>query len=113
MSVYPPSDKPFARRHQAGWSVGEVAVLTGAGRKVWVVSGVNGENAIEVRGSGQAEAWQRDCEQAETVGMLRWPPGAACHRPGPAAENLLPVLRWSVTIAHHHSVTSCESPGAE
>ncbi len=71
MSGYPTSDESFARRHCAGWSVGEAAVLTASGRRVWVVSGVNGENAIEARGASQAEAWHRACEQAAAVGLLR------------------------------------------
>ncbi len=52
---YPSSDESFVRLHQAGWSVGEVAVHTPAGI-VWLVSGTNGENAIEARGETQAEA---------------------------------------------------------
>jgi hypothetical protein len=37
----------------------------------WLVTGANGENLIEARGSTQAEAWERACRQAEALGMLR------------------------------------------
>ena len=70
MSSYPSSDESFARLHQAGWSAGEVAVHTPAGI-AWLVTGTNGENAIEARGTTQAEAWHKACQQAEAVGMAR------------------------------------------
>jgi hypothetical protein len=62
---YPTVDESFERLHRAGWSVGEVAAAT-----AWIVSGRNGENLLESRGSTQAEAWWRACQQARAVGML-------------------------------------------
>jgi hypothetical protein len=70
MSPFPPSDDSFARLHRAGWSVGDVCILTAAG-PAWLVTGGNGENVIEARGSTQAEAWDQACRQAEALGMLR------------------------------------------
>jgi hypothetical protein len=64
--AHPTPDESFARLHAAGWSVGETGT---AGR--WLVSGTNGENQLAARGSTQAEAWYRACEQAAAVGMLR------------------------------------------
>jgi hypothetical protein len=32
---------------------------------------VNGENLLEARGYTQSESWQRACEQARAVGMMR------------------------------------------
>jgi hypothetical protein len=63
-------DESLARLHRAGWSVGEVRLLTSEGA-VWWVTGSNGENALRARGRTQAEAWQRACEQAKSLGMLR------------------------------------------
>lgn len=54
------------RLHRAGWSVGEARW----GARV-LVTGVNGENLIQGEGRTSAEAWQRACEQARAVGMLR------------------------------------------
>jgi hypothetical protein len=71
----PSSDESFARLHLTGWSVGKVAVHTPEGVR-WLVSGVNGENAIETRGKTQAEAWWLALQQAEAVGMAgrrQWP----------------------------------------
>jgi hypothetical protein len=45
----------FARLHRAGWSVGDVRLLTAEGPR-WYVSVTNGENAIEARAPTQAEA---------------------------------------------------------
>jgi hypothetical protein len=70
MPSSPTADECFARLHRAGWSVGDVRLLTAEG-PVWWVSGTNGENALRARGRTQAEAWQRACEQAEGLGMLR------------------------------------------
>ncbi len=70
MGNYPSSDHSFARLHQAGCSVGEVAVHTANGI-VWLVTGSNGENVIEARGTTQTEAWARAPQQALAVGMLR------------------------------------------
>jgi hypothetical protein len=50
--------------------VGEVRVLTTNG-PVWVVTGSNGENALRAEGRTPAEAWQRACEQAKALGVLR------------------------------------------
>jgi hypothetical protein len=69
VTAYPSSDESFARLHKAGWSVGDVAVLTPAGKR-WLVTGTNGENAIRAEGVTQAEAWWRACQQADAVGML-------------------------------------------
>jgi hypothetical protein len=63
------SDQCFALLHAAGWSLGEVRILTAAG-PAWWVSGTNGANAIEARASTQAEAWRRAVEQARSLGML-------------------------------------------
>jgi hypothetical protein len=46
VATEPTSDEPFALQHAAGWSVGDVRLLTGEG-PVWLVSGTNGENRIE------------------------------------------------------------------
>jgi hypothetical protein len=46
-------------------------------RAAWLVSGVNGENAILAVAATQADAWRRACDQAATVGM----PGRAAHQP--------------------------------
>jgi hypothetical protein len=62
-------DASFALLHTAGWSVGDVRVLTPTGPR-WHVSGVNGENVIEATGETQAEAWHRAAEQARSLGML-------------------------------------------
>jgi hypothetical protein len=70
MSRILPSDESFASLHRAGWSAGDVGILTAAG-PAWLVSGANGENVIEARGSTQAEAWDQACRQAEALGMLR------------------------------------------
>src|SRR5262249_3975930 len=84
------AEKSFARLHAAGWSVGDVRVLTPSGA-LWLVTGYNGENALRAEGLTQAEAWARACEQARALGMLgrsarkeqrRWPD------PGP----LLPLV---------------------
>jgi hypothetical protein len=66
---YPSVDESFARLHRAGWSVGEVRILTAAG-PAWLVTGSNGENAVNARGRTQAEAWHLYCQQAEAAGML-------------------------------------------
>ena len=64
------SDESFSRLKRAGWSVGDVRVMTPAGA-AWLVTGANGENVIEARGATQTEAWHRACQQAEALGMLR------------------------------------------
>jgi hypothetical protein len=70
MMTYPSSDESFTRLHRAGWSVGDVAGITRAGRKLWLVTGTNGENEIRSEGATQNEAWSRACEQAAAVAML-------------------------------------------
>jgi hypothetical protein len=62
-----PSDNSFARLHDVGWTVGNVAVHGGFG-VVWTVTGSNGENRIEARGSTQLEAWHNALLQAAAVG---------------------------------------------
>ena len=69
-SPFPTADEFSARLHAAGWSVGEVRLLTADGF-VWQVDGANGENARLARAATQAEAWRRACEQARSLGMLR------------------------------------------
>jgi hypothetical protein len=70
MEPYPTPDECFARLHRAGWSVGDVRLLTAEG-PAWWVSGTNGENALNARGRTQAEAWHNACLQARALGMLR------------------------------------------
>jgi len=70
MNKHPSSDDSFARLNRAGWSVGDVRVITASG-PAWVVTGANGENVIEARAPTQTEAWHRACQQAEALGMLR------------------------------------------
>jgi hypothetical protein len=71
MTAFPSSDESFARLQAAGWSVGEVRLPDGSR----VITGSNGENRLEARGSCQAEAWWWAGEQAAAVGMLRPAPG--------------------------------------
>jgi hypothetical protein len=56
MGSYPDSDQSFQRLQQAGWTVGDIAVHGESGL-VWIVSGFNGENLIEARGTSRDEAW--------------------------------------------------------
>ena len=56
--------------NRAGWSIGDVAYDAPRGR-VWIVSGTNGENRIVAEGATELEVWQKACEQARAVGMLR------------------------------------------
>jgi hypothetical protein len=67
--TYPSVDESRDRLHRAGWSVGEAAIGP-AHALVWLVSGSNGENLLNVGGASQAEAWWRACVQAREVGML-------------------------------------------
>jgi hypothetical protein len=69
MTSFPTVEESFARLHRAGWSVGDVRIFTAVG-PAWLVSGTNGENALNARGRTQAEAWHRACQQAEAAGML-------------------------------------------
>ena len=48
MATFPTADESFARLHRAGWSVGDVRILTAEG-SAWLVSGTNGENAVSAR----------------------------------------------------------------
>ncbi len=64
--IVPTAEKSLARLHRAGWSVGEVK----CGER-WLVTGAKGENLIRAEGRTSAEAWQRACEQAAALGMLR------------------------------------------
>jgi hypothetical protein len=68
--MLPSTDACYLALKAAGWSVGEVYLLT-AGGPVWGVDGRNGENLIEPRGATQAAAWQRAVEQARSLGLLR------------------------------------------
>jgi hypothetical protein len=63
MTDYPSSDESFALLHAAGWSVGDVPLLT-AGGLAWPVTGANGEIVIDARTATQAEAWHRAAELA-------------------------------------------------
>jgi hypothetical protein len=55
---------------RAGWSIGDAAFVGTMRKRVWVVSGHNGENLIRAEGTTQDGAWQRALEQAREVGML-------------------------------------------
>jgi hypothetical protein len=66
VTAYPSVDESLERLRKAGWSVGETAF-----GRLWVVDGLNGENAIRAEGATQAEAWHRACDQAQAVGQLR------------------------------------------
>src|SRR5262249_22531667 len=59
----PTVDESFAQLHAAGWSVGDVRLLTPAGPR-GPVTATSRENAIRGEGCTQAEAWQRACKQA-------------------------------------------------
>jgi hypothetical protein len=50
--------------------VGDTAYHAEHGGLVWLVSGVNGENRLEGRGTTAAEAWRSAQEQARLLGML-------------------------------------------
>lgn len=56
--------------NRSGWSIGDVA-YDAPGRRVWIVSGTNGENRIAAEGKTELEAWEGACEQARALGMLR------------------------------------------
>jgi hypothetical protein len=76
MASYPTVDESFARMLRAGWSVGDMRIITAEG-PAWLVRGSNGENAVSARGATQAEAWHRACQQAEAAGILRRRPSTA------------------------------------
>src|SRR4051812_46067740 len=67
MTTYPSSDESFARLHKASWNVGDVAVLTPAGKR-WLVTGTNGENAVRAEGANQTEACGRGSVAATPPG---------------------------------------------
>jgi hypothetical protein len=71
----------FGRLHRAGWSIGSTAFATEAEGVVWVVSGVNGENAIRAEGPTEAAAWRVAVDQARSLGMCG---GITPGCPGPA-----------------------------
>jgi hypothetical protein len=52
VATHPTVDISLDRLHRAGWSVGEIAT---AAR--WLVTGTNGENALDTRRVKQAQAW--------------------------------------------------------
>ena len=49
------------------WSVGDIATLDLAGRRVWHVYGHRGEQRILARAPTQAEAWREAWRLAEGV----------------------------------------------
>ncbi len=67
---YPSSCDSYARLHQAGWSVGDAALVGASGTLVWIVTGHNGENLIRAEGPSRKAAWWEACSQAVAVGML-------------------------------------------
>jgi hypothetical protein len=69
MANCPSSEESFAMLQAAGWSIGDLLLLTDDG-PAWLVTGTNGENSIEARAPGQAEAWHKAVEQARSLGML-------------------------------------------
>ncbi len=69
MPICPGPDESFAQLHAAGWSMGDVRILTPSGPR-WLVTGTKGENALRAEGVSQAEALARACEQARALGML-------------------------------------------
>ena len=78
MASFPTINEFFTRLHAAGWSVGDVRILTAEGPR-WLVTGRNGENQVRATGRTQAEAWHRACQQAEAAGMLgRRPSSCLC-----------------------------------
>jgi hypothetical protein len=66
---FPSSDDSFVLLHAAGWSMGDVRLLTAAG-PAWLVTGAKWENIIEARAATQAEAWHRAVEQARSLWIL-------------------------------------------
>jgi hypothetical protein len=67
--MLPFADACYMALEAAGWSVGEVYLLT-AGGQVWYVDGRNGENVLLAQAATQGEAWHRAVEQAQSLGML-------------------------------------------
>jgi hypothetical protein len=52
--AFPSSDESFALLHAAGWSLGDLLLLTDHG-PMWLVTGTNGENVVEARAAKAAE----------------------------------------------------------
>jgi hypothetical protein len=73
--MVPSPDACYVALKAAGWSVGEVYLLTGGG-PLWCVDGRNGENLLLAHAATQAEAWHKAVEQARSLGM----PGLAGRR---------------------------------
>ena len=69
MPTLPSVDESRDRLRRAGWSVGEAAVGP-PHALVWLVTGSNGENLLNVGGRTQTEAWWRAFVQARELGML-------------------------------------------
>ena len=63
-------DACLARLHRAGWSVGDVRLLTASG-PLWLVTGTRGKHFIRAERRTQTESWQNACELAAAVGLLR------------------------------------------
>jgi len=63
-------DACLARLHRAGWSVGDVCLLSTRG-PLWLVTGTHGMHVIRAEGLTQTDAWQNACELAAAVGLLR------------------------------------------
>ena len=75
--AYPSVDESLDRLRRAGWSVGHVGGPAG-----WMVSGGNGENAVNATGATLAEAYWRACVQARELGLLARPrESTRGHRP--------------------------------
>jgi hypothetical protein len=80
--VFPSVDESRDRLHRAGWSVGEVAGTGGwpelrsngeaslRTRRIWLVSGTNGQHSVHAMAASQAEARWIATQQAAAVGML-------------------------------------------
>ena len=60
-------DDAHARLHAHGWSVGDIATLDFAGRRVWHVYAHREEQRILARAPTQAEAWAEAWRMAEGV----------------------------------------------
>ncbi len=60
-------DDAHSQLHAAGWSIGDIATLDFAGRRVWHVYGHRGEQRILARAPTQAEVWREALQQAGLV----------------------------------------------
>jgi hypothetical protein len=63
-------DHCLEQLHASGWSVGDTAFVTEAGKLSWLVYGTNGENVVRAEGQIRADAWRAAYDQARAVGML-------------------------------------------